>query len=194
MRFFVAVDLLPEAYEEVSRMAEQLAATLASDSAASRKIKPNWIPLKNYHVTLKFLGEVAEDKRSGIEAALSEIARAQKSFEVHLESPGAFPDPARARVLWCGIGDPSGALRGLALEIDQKMVPHGFTSEAKPFVPHLSIARLRIASDVSPLISEVTAPTKPVQSRIERITLYESNTLPEGPVYTPVKSFSFGKS
>ena len=58
------------------------------------------LPPDNWHITLKFLGEVPEEKMKRIEAALSEVSFAP--FAVSLSGGGAFPNNDYPRAIWVG--------------------------------------------------------------------------------------------
>ena len=94
MRLFVAVN--PPA--EVRRAAYAAAAPLREGGLPIR-----WVAQDALHVTLKFLGEVDEERAGAIGPALAVAVGAARPFEVMVGGFGAFPDEERPRVVWIGI-------------------------------------------------------------------------------------------
>ena len=101
-----------------------------------------WIPEGQLHFTLKFLGEIEEDRVPDARAATAGAAVAPP-FRLALEGLGAFPPRGPARVLWAGCGEGAGALSALAASVEEDFAARGFPREARPFSPHLTLARVK---------------------------------------------------
>jgi RNA 2',3'-cyclic 3'-phosphodiesterase len=133
VRTFVAVFPPPEVREALFRAARGLPA-----SKGFRLIGP-----EKLHLTLKFLGNVAEDDLSRVEQALEHLRGRHEPFEVQISGFGAFPSERRARILWAGVGEGSGPLRAVAQSVDGLLEPAGFERERRPYAPHLTLGRAR---------------------------------------------------
>ena len=134
MRLFLAVFPPPAVREAVFAAAEPLRRTGAGVS---------WVKAENLHYTMRFLGEVGEDgARRAAEAAV-EAAAVEPAFEAVLGSFGAFPNPARARVIWVGMATGAEALKSLAAALEQALRRRGFDRADKPFAAHLTLGRVR---------------------------------------------------
>ena len=133
MRTFVAVFPPSEVRETLSHAARDLPA-----SKDFRLIVP-----EKLHLTLKFLGEVAEDDLARLRQALGPLRDRHEPFEVSIAGFGAFPSERRARILWAGIGEGSESLRVVARNIEDLLEPAGFDREKRPYVPHLTLGRAR---------------------------------------------------
>ena len=108
------------------------------------------VPPPNWHVTLRFVGPVEEVAYERWLGALDE-SDLPGPFSITLRGLGAFPRAARATVLWVGVeSDP--ALDDLAHVVDAAADRAGLGREERPFVPHLTIARVRPPEDVRRLI------------------------------------------
>ena len=133
MRLFVAVNLP----EDERRAAHEAAAPLRD---AGLPVK--WVVAASLHVSLKFLGEVAEEREAAIAAALDAAVAPARPFEVGLGGAGAFPGVARPRVIWLGV-EPHPALELLANDVERALRPFGFEAELRPFQPHITLGRVR---------------------------------------------------
>jgi RNA 2',3'-cyclic 3'-phosphodiesterase len=108
----------------------------------SRTQAARWIPPQNLHVTMMFLGNVADDAIEPIATALASAASSAQAGSTRLEGVGAFPNPKRPRVLWVGLNDPSEVLARLAASVGDALEPLGFVREQRRFRPHVTIARI----------------------------------------------------
>jgi 2'-5' RNA ligase len=102
-----------------------------------------WVGPDGLHLTLKFLGEVADDREPELIEALRRAAGAGPEphpFSITLRGFGGFPDVRRPRVLWVGI-EPEPALELLQDRVERQFATLGFSTEARPFRPHLTLAR-----------------------------------------------------
>ena len=98
-----------------------------------------WVDAGNLHLTLRFIGEVAEDLAADIDDALARI-RARR-FAVQLSGAGVFGG-GRPRTLWIGVErQPELAL--LRDKIEHALIRIGVPPEARKFAPHVTLARLR---------------------------------------------------
>ncbi|GLK77696.1 RNA 2',3'-cyclic phosphodiesterase [Methylopila jiangsuensis] len=101
-----------------------------------------WIDVENYHITLRFLGDVDEETAQEAAYLLGKVRRAP--FEVTFEGPDAFGG-ARPRSLIVKVA-PTPALIELQAEHERLMRRAGLAAESRKFTPHVTLARLRDAS------------------------------------------------
>jgi 2'-5' RNA ligase len=90
-------------------------------------------PVERWHITLRFLGEIAEPERADVERALDGVPRAGK-ISVRLAGGGQF-GKGRSTVLWAGVQGDLGALTAL-----HDAVGAALGAESEPFTPHLTVA------------------------------------------------------
>jgi RNA 2',3'-cyclic 3'-phosphodiesterase len=133
VRAFVAVFPPPEVRETLARAARRL--------PVDGEVR--WVRPANVHLTLKFLGDVAEADLSRVAEVLEAIRERHEPFEVALCGFGAFPSGRRARILWASIGEGSEHLRALARDVELSLEPLGFERETRPYTPHLTLGRAR---------------------------------------------------
>lgn len=144
------------------------------------------VPEQNLHITLKFLGSLASSSIGDIAATLDQIILTTRPFDITLVGTGVFKD-----AFWLGIR-PCDVLTELSSIINQRLAPRGFVSETRPFIPHLTVARLAHNSDISRL-----TPLQQWQHEtwgslaVEAVHLYQSTTMPNGVQYSILHTARF---
>ena len=145
-----------------------------------------WTRLENVHLTLKFLGDVRTEALDGIHAALGEVCAQHAPFDAALAELGAFPSARRARILWIGVGAGSDRLRSLAADVDDSLASLGFEREKRPYVPHLTLGRVRSR----PLNLNLPSGVLGTGFRVGRVELTESRLATEGATYRTMENFT----
>ena len=112
-----------------------------------------WITPNHIHLTLKFLGNVPDESVTPLIQAIEHAFQGQMAFPLRAKALGCFPHPARPRVLWVGLDDPSQALGRLHEHLTAALTPLGFPPEDRPFHPHLTLARVQNGTRSRPLLS-----------------------------------------
>jgi RNA 2',3'-cyclic 3'-phosphodiesterase len=101
-----------------------------------------WVRAANLHLTLRFLGDaVGRNLLLELDKNLGEIAVQTSPFVLHASGTGAFPNFERPRTIWIGLV--SGELIRLAAEVDGAVMEAGFAREGRPYMPHLTVGRVR---------------------------------------------------
>jgi 2'-5' RNA ligase len=132
MRLFVALNLPKKERDRIHR---------ASRALRDQEMPVRWVVPDNYHLTLKFLGEVRGDRVGRIDEILARVAAGCQPFSAGLGGFGAFPSVRRPRVLWLGV-EPSPALRCLKQDVEWGLADLGFERETRAFHPHLTLGRV----------------------------------------------------
>ncbi len=188
LRLFVAVNLDPALRPAVDQVRRRL---VQAWPQGERLVK--WVEPENLHLTLKFLGEVGEEKAEEVLAALEGLA-GKGEFEVRYSGLGAFPRPRGARVLWIGVVEGADRLASLAAWVEERLQPLGFPRETRPFSPHLTIGRLRTPAYHPELERAVEreARVEVGSQRVQSVEVMESVLRRQGPVYTVRASYRLG--
>ena len=131
MRLFIALNI-PE--EEKDRINEAVA------PLRDANLPIRWVEPENYHVTLKFLGDVQPERSDSIREALDEVAHKTEPFTLGVGGFGAFPTIRRPKVIWMGV-DATPALRCLKQDVEWALTECGFDRETQAFHPHLTLGR-----------------------------------------------------
>lgn len=146
-----------------------------------KEIEHRWVPRANYHCTLNFLGEVENEKVSVLEAILHDVASTHSAFELKLQGVDAFPETSHGRVLYVGVQN-SKHLRSLQEELSSALKANDFLFEERPYVPHLTIARLRNPRNLIDTLSPVKNQNFGTVA-VHKVSLFESKSGGAFPVY-----------
>jgi 2'-5' RNA ligase len=146
IRTFVAIEL----DASVRQALAQIQATLRTrlQQAVGPDVRIQWVKPESIHLTLKFLGDIAEDRVPGIQAALARVASGHVRFAVTVEGLGVFPDIRAPRIVWAGLTAQGDALTRLAADVEAALAAIGYPPDPKPFHPHLTLARIKERSRV----------------------------------------------
>jgi RNA 2',3'-cyclic 3'-phosphodiesterase len=161
----------------------------AAGSLASSGADVAWVSPDQYHCTLFFLGEVADEDLGRIGGLTAEAAMGIPQFEAAYRGIGFFPTPDRARVVWAGMHD-DGSSRRLHDKLAAAL-KDSCSREERPdsFHPHVTLGRIRSPRNLRRLITSaesITFDHPPVAVR--EITIVKSDLRPAGPVYTALRS------
>jgi len=131
-RTFIAV-AVPEA---LSPRLARLRQNMTGEVPSAR-----WVETAPHHVTLGFLGDVAHADLSDVCRVTADAAATFAPFELTLNGLGAFPDPARPRVIWAGVGcEGVEDLRALQAILAKVVGAVGYPGDSRPFRPHVTLA------------------------------------------------------
>jgi 2'-5' RNA ligase len=97
-----------------------------------------WVDPGNFHLTLRFIGEIGENTAADIDEALSRL-RARR-FTLQIAGTGFFGGD-KPRSLWAGV-ERSPELIGLRDKVEQALIRVGLPPEQRKFSPHVTLARL----------------------------------------------------
>jgi 2'-5' RNA ligase len=180
-RLFAAVKVTPS---------EDFLETYSSLKAGLRFARIKWVHPENIHITLKFFGETPEDRIPGINSVLNDIAGRHGPFSFSIANTGIFGSSYNPRVIWFGIEEAE-ALRSLAEDVLDEVVPLGWERDRQNFVPHLTLGRVKEVKDKR-LFQDVIDEHKKTfiqEVSVVDFRLYESILQKDGPVYRVVESF-----
>jgi RNA 2',3'-cyclic 3'-phosphodiesterase len=99
-----------------------------------------WVDPGNFHLTLRFIGEIGEDVARDIDDAMSQLRA--RCFTLQIAGTGVFGGGEKPRSLWAGV-ERSSELVGLRDKIEQALIRIGLPPEPRKFAPHVTLARLR---------------------------------------------------
>jgi 2'-5' RNA ligase len=180
MRLFVAADPPEDLREAIE---SRVVAPLREALPGARWTRP-----EGRHLTLKFLGNVADDGVGAVSSAVRTAAAAHTPFEAAFADLGAFPSTRRPRVLWIGVGHGAAEFAAIARSLEHALEPLHFVPEDRPFRCHLTLARFAKPRGVE--ISPVAVPTGVF--RVGEVVLFRSHLHPKGARYEALERFPLG--
>jgi 2'-5' RNA ligase len=137
MRLFVAVFPPAAVVQRLAGAARAVASGLSPKAVA-------WTQPEQIHLTLNFLGSVDQGGVAEIERAMDGACRRGERHRLQARSLGCFPSPARARIIWAGLGGALAALEGLKQALDENLARIGYAPDPRPFHPHLTLGRVKL--------------------------------------------------
>ena len=144
-----------------------------------------WTTQEQWHITLAFMAEVADRHLDDLLARLERAAARRTPFSACVAGGGAFPNPARAKVLYAGldVGMHREELNRLATGARAAANKAGAETDGGRFHPHLTLARLGRPTEATKWIRVLDAYRGPTWTANE-ISLIQSH-LGEGPRRRP---------
>lgn len=165
-----------------------------------------WVDPTAIHLTLAFLGELSDERLAAATLAAQLAAQKAVPFDYHLKGLGTFGPPYQPRVIWMGLEDlPSGQVQGSPLRrlhqaLAQELERQGFEPEARPFSPHLTLARIKLP--LSPaeqqslqrlLHTKQAAAASPTQ-HVSHVSVMKSELSRAGAKYTCLQAYPLGET
>jgi 2'-5' RNA ligase len=187
IRAFIAIDLSPEIHHKLEEVLENYRAQLP-------KVSVRWVPVKNIHLTLKFLGDVSLSNINILTDMIQADVSNHHQFEISVGGSGAYPNIHQPRVIWVGVEAPQ-ELSAIHNEIEATTARLGYAREERAFSPHLTLGRVSrntTSQDVK-AISQYLEKTRVGflgATWIDKVHLYRSDLHPSGAVYTQIFSSS----
>ena len=180
MRAFIAVDL-----------GSEIGARLAG---LQEKVAPfgnfSFVRKGQFHITLKFLGEVNEGDVKFISEQVKSAAKGMKQFTLSLKGAGYFTRGNFVSVVWVGIDKGYEHLKKLGAGLNEKLKKFG--NDDFDFKPHLTIARVKWVKDEEGLVNTIKAleGVNIGEFCVKGLKLKKSVLEPTGPVYSDLETFN----
>jgi 2'-5' RNA ligase len=181
LRAFLAVDVGEAARRALAAAAERLAREVRG-----REVR--WARPESYHLTLRFLGEIEEERVAPLVRSVAAAVAALASFELALAAVEPFPSARGPQVIAATVA-PEAPLAALARAVEAAVVRAGFPAEPRPYRPHLTLGRVR--DRAHPAVAAAGA-LEPAPFAVREVVLYRSELLPEGALHTPVERMPLG--
>ena len=186
MRAFIAAEI-PEEIQGILSDAQ--------DKLRSAAACVKWVEPRNIHITLRFLGEINENRTEAVCGGIYETLRGVDAFRVSLSGLGAFPARGYPRVIWAGIDKGAEELRAIAEGLRKMPEDCGETAEERPFSAHITLGRVKSGDNAAALRKlledeRVTAQFKRAEYVLRTVALLRSTLTGSGPLYAPLRTFN----
>ncbi len=186
IRTFIAIQLDDDVHRAVVRLIEQMR---QSDDSIK------WVPTDNLHLTLKFLGDVDNTEVHQVCQVIRDVCDAHEPFGLHFRGTGGFPELNRARVLYAGIDDASGALTEIVTRLEEDYAELGFKREPRDYTPHLTLGRCKGGRQLSDAVLQRmtdAAETSFGRMTVNSMCVYASFLDKGGPTYQVMDTVELG--
>ena len=178
IRAFIALPLPAQICQQAMELQTQL--------KQKNSVRVSWAKSEKMHITLKFLGEISQNRLKRIQHVLHEVTQSAHHIKLQFEDIGCFPDTKTAKVVYWRVLDVNQMLIPLQQTIETKLQPLGFARENRSFIPHLTLGRIRDRLLAAYQLAPVQACPDPVL--VEHVHLMQSLGS-NGASYTILKTY-----
>ncbi len=185
MRCFIALPLTTEIKKKAVSLQEEVKKT---------KADLKWVEEKNFHLTLKFFADVAEETVDKIKSIIDQIGRGFRPFEIELCGLVAVPDLSSARVIWVPVSKGGGEIKNIFEFLENHLLVLGFPKEKRSFLSHLTLGRVRSSSHLDDLKRKIESMNEIYLGKqiISSIQLVRSVLTKSEPVYSIIAEAKLG--
>ena len=154
-----------------------------------------WVRPDTIHLTVVFLGDVAEDAMGPLKNAVAPVCARFAPFTAALEGVHVFGGVRNPRVLWIGLAGDTERLGAFRDALQDAVAPCGITAETRPYHPHLTLGRFRRDRGRNAQLKDILERHRTVASgqwELRELTLFKSDLKPDGAVHTPLAAWPLG--
>lgn len=192
MRIFVGIDFSEALKKDIYSLQQKL---------KPLSHKGSWKYEDNFHLTLKFLGDMAEDRLDALYEAIDSSRLSVEPFDIALKGVGAFglsdvsPETGLcpAKVLWLGVEGDLKRLNTLYQSVEDALVKAGFSRDIRPYAPHITLGQdLKFNCEFQAIrnaISELDG-----RIHVTEITVFNSEVFEGRRVYRPLRKYPIGSN
>lgn len=172
-RIFIGIPVDKCVQQAIERLLEAM-------QIRSRSLR--WVPAKNLHMTLAFLGEIRPNEQKTVQQGFAAAYAGNRQFQYQLSALRRFPN-SRGRIIAL-TGEASESLQGLATVTRDMLGERGLGFERKTFRPHITLARIRNPRQPIMKIDQQVD----IRMEIRRVALYRSTLTESGSFYTVLEN------
>lgn len=145
--------------------------------------------IDNFHITLKFLGEIKQEDVTKINKVLEQVATIHEAFSLEINKVGFFKGQGSIHALWLGMIYENNPLISLYGSVEKGLTDEGFKKDNRPYTPHITIAQdLVLNTDFNVLKDRLDLSIIP-PINVKSVLLIKSEQIRGKRIYTPVSIF-----
>jgi RNA 2',3'-cyclic 3'-phosphodiesterase len=177
IRAFIAVEINSGIKEKIVLLSERFRRT---------GVRAGWVNPANMHLTLVFMGEISMAMSDSVRTVMDTVVCNEKPFTCEVRGLGCFGKRDAPRVVWADIKGEVRFLVDVRNRICADIRVLGIEMDDRPFVPHLTIARIRSPQNAGELVQGVEAHKDDFFGKFEvdNLILVKSDLESGGPKYT----------
>jgi 2'-5' RNA ligase len=176
LRLFTAIELTDSARAAIAAEQQRVVEGLRRAGGRLRLVKP-----EQMHLTLVFIGEVAEERGAAITRVMAEDMPVAP-FRLVLGGIGAFPSRGAPRVMFVGVVEGAVQAVDLHARVVARLAQADVPPDARPFHPHLTLGRWRESRPSDRPVSQARGEVAAID--VAGVTLFQSRLSSTGPAYT----------
>ncbi len=188
-RLFVAIPVPDAVRDEMLRVQRELQPLVPRGVV-------RWAKPEQFHLTLRFLGDVSSDRVSDLQEAVRTVCSGAPTLHLRAAGVGFFPNARSPRVVWVGINNDENRLVELQKKIDSAV--RQFTAEqgSERFAGHVTLGRFKFVNRLD--TSELTTSAESMKDRLfgewtaREVEIIRSELSPSGARYTVLAAFPLG--
>lgn len=184
MRSFIALE-----FDEKTK--RQL--KLIQNKVKEESLKGSWVYSDNFHLTLKFLGEIDHFKANEIIEKLDYISQLYEPITLNFNDLGYFKGKSDLRVVWVGINGEMDILESIYQKVEDDLYSLGFKKGNNKFKPHITLGRRIVLREPFKQLKMSIKTYLDYGFQLNKITLMKSEQVMKKRVYTPIKSNNLKK-
>lgn len=174
IRCFIAIALDGDTKRQLGRIQTKIRST---------GIYAGWPSAQNFHLTLKFLGNIHEHTLPCIKTVLSETLADKARFNITFNRLGVFPHARHPKVIWIGPDKTNPELLSLQRDIDSSLNQCRFAKE-KRFSPHITLSRVRHHIKPDTLKKVLDIEPGAIKMVVNQVHLIKSRLSPSGAIHS----------
>lgn len=187
LRCFIALEIPSFVHTQIDKVLKKAAVLFPSI---------RWNRPEQFHLTLKFLGDVPVAETPLLLSTVENICQSFEPFDLDFYGLGAFPNPECPHTLWVGINQGTGEATELAGALDEQLHKLGYPREHRRFTPHLTIGRVRQEESGSEALRAFLVENAETSFGVcdaDMVTIYSSELSRQGSRYEPLAQISLGR-
>lgn len=180
MRLFIAITLDEQVRQALSTIQNDLIKHMSKGNATA---------FDNFHITLRFIGDVNEKQAEKLKHTVDETGRQFSPFTLRLSELGHFQKKNK-KVIWTGVRGQLEELFELKNKLETELETSGFLKEENDYTPHITLARQAVLEEsFNDVKEELGIPEKEIAVR--SIALMESKCVEGELVYKVIHKKDF---
>ena len=158
----------------------------------NKQDKINWVKRENIHITLNYLGETDPEKIEEHAGYIESVVNKFPPLQLGTTDTGIYPHANEPRVLWVGSSPYDLTLNAFKQKLDKELSHLGYGLDKRPFVPHITLGRVKTISRKSSFIHEfLTTEVREFNFEVDKVLWMKSTLTSTGAEYEELKSFKF---
>ena len=173
MRVFYAVEF----EDDVKRYVKDV-----QDIVKTTTVSGNFTHYTNFHLTLKYIGNIYNGEFDELCQCLDDVATITKPFVIRIGDIGVF-HKKNSSILWVGVTKGKKKLKQVFQKLEQEVVTSGFEPEIRNYRPHITLGKKVVFSEGS---FTNGLPYYDHDIEVKSITLFQSHRIDGVLTYTPL--------